>query len=464
MFAARITLFLLGLVSLMGWSSLALAVLGPLDALVMPGQLSKAHAKLESKCGNCHAPFRQYEQADLCLDCHDHADVAEDVATGRGFHGHIEQKQCNTCHREHQGRGMNIVRLNIRTFDHDLTDYPLEGAHADPKIKCEGCHKLGLKYRDAPSDCYTCHKPDDTHKGKRGRDCVNCHVERAWDQTHFDHSSTGFLLKGKHRLPKCSSCHVNERYKDTPTDCYGCHKSDDKKRGHRGKFGKKCETCHTPEDWEISLFNHNRDTKFRLRGKHRELKCTACHKGNLYKEKLATTCFGCHKKDDVHKGQQGERCGKCHNEKSWKDKVFFDHGLTRFPLLGKHAKLRCQDCHKEPTYKDASIECVSCHKKDDVHKRRLGVICEQCHNARDWRRWDFDHNQRTRFRLDGAHEGLDCHACHKTPVKNKLQLATGCVSCHHADDVHRGAFGRFCEQCHTTSSFSEIKKVIGTIR
>jgi hypothetical protein len=163
----------------------------------------------------------------------------------------------------------------------------------------------------------------------------------------------------------------------------------------------------------------------------------------------------------VHKGQEGKKCGKCHNESSWTRKVMFDHGLTRFPLLGKHSRLQCKDCHKEPTFKDARIECVSCHSRDDAHKRRLGSMCEQCHNSRDWRDWDFDHDQRTKFHLDGAHQGLDCHACHKKPAKKRISLATGCVSCHSADDVHRGAFSRFCEQCHTTTSFDEIAKVLG---
>jgi hypothetical protein len=460
----RVIALLVGLCGLVGLPSLASADLGPLNALVMPGKLSDAHAKLEGECGNCHTAFKKSAQSELCLDCHDHQAVAEDIVSGRGFHGHIEEPQCNTCHKEHQGRRVNIAPLNKRTFDHDLTDYPLHGAHADPAVKCEDCHKRGLKYRDAPSNCYACHRSDDAHKGSRGKECVNCHIEDSWQEVHFDHSATGFPLIGKHRLVKCDSCHADERYKDTPKNCYACHKADDRKRGHKGGFGSKCGTCHTPEDWRVSIFDHNRHTTFPLRGKHRTIKCTACHKGILYKENLSKNCFGCHKQDDVHKGQQGKNCGKCHNEGSWTRRLLFDHGLIRFPLLGAHTRLQCKDCHKEPTFKDARIECVSCHLRDDTHKRRLGSLCERCHNSRDWRDWDFDHNQRTKFHLDGAHQGLDCHACHKKPVTKNVSLATGCVSCHSADDVHRGAFGRFCEQCHTTTSFREIEKVLGTMQ
>jgi hypothetical protein len=514
MSTARLTSLVIGLSVFLGASCSAMAQLGPLDKMVMPGQLSKAHAKFENQCSNCHMPFKKSAQADLCLDCHDHAAVAEDVATGRGYHGRLKEKQCSACHVEHKGRGMNIAPLDKKLFNHNLTDYPLEGAHVDPKITCEDCHKPGLKYRDAPSDCYSCHKKDDVHEGKLGKNCVHCHVDRSWKEIRFDHSQTDFPLDGRHLFVKCDACHANERYKNTPKDCYSCHRSDDNKKGHKGRFGKKCETCHipkswtvsifdhkcvdchkgylyqeklqtgcyschkrddeqkghkgrfgtkcetchTPRDWKRVIFDHDRDTKYPLRGKHREVKCASCHKGILYKENLNTTCFSCHEKDDAHKGQEGKRCEQCHDERSWK-KAFFDHGLTRFPLLGKHAKVACEDCHKETTFKDASIECASCHEKDDVHKRRLGPLCEQCHNTRDWREWDFDHNKRTQFPLDGAHERLHCHACHTIPVRKKISLAITCVSCHSADDVHRGAFGRTCERCHVTSSFGDLKAV-----
>ncbi len=85
----RITALLVGLYGLVGLPSFVLADLGPLNALVMPGKLSEAHAKLEGECRNCHAAFKKSAQSELCLDCHNHQAVAEDIASGRGFHGQI---------------------------------------------------------------------------------------------------------------------------------------------------------------------------------------------------------------------------------------------------------------------------------------------------------------------------------------------------------------------------------------
>src|SRR2546427_147419 len=162
-----------------------------------------------------------------------------------------------------------------------------------------------------------------------------------------------------------------------------------------------------------------------LRGKHadaKKVRCEDCHTGvDLYKDKTKTTCIGCHQKDDKHRGVEGNLCEQCHLETDWKTtKDRFDHGLTRFPLLGKHAdakKIKCEDCHKSQAYASAPRDCWSCHEKDDKksHKRRLGKLCEPCHNAVDWKRWDFDHDTKTRFKLDGAHKKLNCYDCHSKP-------------------------------------------------
>ena len=234
------------------------------------------------------------------------------------------------------------------------------------------------------------------------------------------------------------------------------NRKDDDKKGHQGRFGDKCENCHVERSWTTTTFDHGLVTHYALRAKHAQITCVSCHKGFVYQEKLATSCVSCHRKDDKHKGQLGPQCESCHNEASWKQ-TRLDHGLTRFPLLGKHAKVACKDCHTTAQFKDAKTDCYSCHRKDDKHKQRLGIQCEQCHNPRSWKQWDFDHNRRTAFVLDGKHQGLDCLACHKFPVQGKLRLASTCADCHAEQDIHNGGFGRLCERCHVTSTFRTIK-------
>ena len=162
----------------------------------------------------------------------------------------------------------------------------------------------------------------------------------------------------------------------------------------------------------------------------------------------------------AQRARKAEKCASCHNERDWKASKI-DHGLTRFPLLGKHVGVECKKCHLTPAFKDAGIACVSCHEKDDKHKYTLGPRCETCHNALSWETWRFDHNKQTSFKLDGGHDRLACAACHSRPMPRKVTQSGACASCHEVDDVHNGGFGKLCEQCHVTSSFKKIRAGVG---
>jgi len=574
------------LLLLAGWMSCQTASADSLESVLMPGKVIQAHAKTEGQCNKCHVRFNRAGQDALCGDCH--KDVARDVAQKQGYHGRAnESKPCRACHTEHKGREARVVTLDEKTFDHRQTDYLLKGKHAE--TECKQCHRPGSKFSSAQTTCIGCHKKNDEHKGKLGTKCADCHTETDWKEARFDHDKTRFKLDDKHAKAACKDCHRDNAFKNTPLACVSCHRKDDT---HKGRYGEKCQTCHNAKLWSDILFDHDVDTKYALRGKHRQARCNTCHTGNLYRDKLQTaciachkkddkhnktlgndcvkchverdwkearfdhgksrfplrgkhedieckachksavfkeapmTCLGCHKKDDKHKGALGEKCGDCHGERNWKE-YRFDHGKTRFALLGKHREVKCEDCHKDQKYKDvpaaclachrkddvhkgqqgekcetchdavtwkrssfnhgrsrfplagrhatveckkchltalykdAKLECVACHDKEDVHKRRLGVQCENCHNARSWRVWDYNHDSKTRFRLDGGHRGLDCYACHSQPVGGRAILPMACVSCHKKDDVHEGSYGPKCDKCHETGSFKQIKSRLG---
>ena len=585
---------------------LALAGLAPaaaqnVESVLRPGELIQGHAKWEDDCSKCHVRFDRAAQDRQCMDCH--KDVGQDMRERTGYHGRLKPQACRSCHTDHKGRSARIVELDKQQFDHAQTDYSLRGKHA--KVECEKCHEPKKKYGQAPADCNACHRKDDLHKGSLGTKCVDCHTENDWKEARIDHDKTRFALKGKHVDAKCVDCHKKGTdYKDAPRTCIGCHKKDDSSaKGHKGQYGEKCESCHDAKAWKPSTFNHDSDTKYALRGKHRTTKCADCHTGPLYKDKAGTACvdchrkdddglkghkgslgrdcaachsesgwkekgkfdhdktqfpllgkhhdikcadchkstnykdaakdcyschkkddkheatlgtqcqdchverdwkststrfdhertrfklrnahaaktlqckachidlkhyrdapmdcYACHKNDDKHEAQQGMKCGACHNDRDWKTTVF-DHGLTRFPLLGKHFQVECKACHKSPRFKDAQIACVACHLKDDAHKKTLGPACEPCHNARSWKAWDFDHDKRTKYALDGKHRGVACKACHSQPMEGKVSASMRCVSCHAKNDIHDGTYGRQCEQCHVTSSFKTIRSRMGT--
>ncbi len=397
------------------------------------------------KCDECHIDNKFKDTPKQCSSCH----KKDDDKAHKGKLG----TKCESCHVD---RGWKEI-----VFDHDkLTKYPLLGKHNE--VKCAECH-VNNKFKDTPKQCSSCHKKEDekAHKGKFGNKCESCHSEKDWKEIKFDHDKTKFPLLGKHRAPlKCTSCHKGDLYKDKlERACVSCHKKDDDK-AHKGNFGKKCESCHTERDWKEIVFDHGKQTKYPLLGKHRQAKCSSCHKGDLFKDKLPTTCFSCHEKEDKHNGQEGKKCESCHNEQSW-HKTTFDHGrMSVFPLLGRHILVECRKCHAAPTFKDAETDCWSCHEKDDakVHKRRFGTECQDCHNVRDWMAWDFDHNK-TDFKLNGAHKKVanKCYTCHSKPMGKKVTLGSSCGSCHDREDVHNGSYGDRCDRCHVGNDWKQVR-------
>lgn len=507
----------------LAWPMVAEAQFGALERLVMPGPVAAAHAQYETTCAACHVRFERQSQRVLCLDCHE--EVAEDLATGTGFHSlspDVGSRECARCHTEHKGRDADILGFDASAFDHGLTDFALRGRHVE--LACTDCHAREATYHAAETECRACHADDDRHRGNLGGACADCHSETAWTDVRFDHTVvTGYALTGAHAPLACTSCHVEERYEATPAACVDCHRDDDT---HMGRNGPECRDCHTTENWthpsfdhfvrtsfalagghagltceschasgafaaaaptECSgchadddahrgvngpacndchrvttwldvTFDHARDADFALVGAHGQVSCDGCHVEPVAVALPATDCFGCHATDDPHAGQLGVSCAGCHGEVAWTRDVRFDHDLTAFPLLGRHAAAGCDSCHATPAFHDAPGECVDCHAEQDAHGRRLGTDCGWCHTPNDWLVWHFDHDLETRFALDGAHRDLDCRACHAEPaLDGAIALPGTCASCHRSDDVHRGQFGTDCARCHVTDSFRQLK-------
>jgi len=432
--------------------------------------LLQKHAKV--KCVDCHADNQHLANTSReCVSCHRKDDK----------HKGTLSPKCEHCHNE---GGWKEAR-----FDHAKTKFPLLLGHA--KVKCTECHADVQHFARTPLKCVECHRKKDVHKASLGDKCETCHNEKDWKEAaRFDHDrDSKFALREAHRKAKCEGCHKEVRNfrekpdarssreppdarnsrepldarnsREPPRDkpelrlfgdkppstCFACHERDDKEKGHKGRYGEKCQTCHAEKTFKAVSFEHERDARYALRGKHKLVKCDSCHKGELYRDKLEQRCIACHEPDDKHKGQLGKDCARCHAETKWQESSF-DHSKSEFPLRDKHAKVECKKCHDGPLFKDAKVACVSCHAKSDIHKERLGPRCETCHNARGWKDWTFDHNLRSRFKLVETHAKTKCLACHRKPVKDKVELALDCKSCHEHDDIHFDTKGPLCERCH----------------
>jgi len=494
-----------------------------IESLVMPGPVTEAHAEYETECSSCHELFSRGQQRALCIACHEDvgADIEQTVGFHGRFR-EARNGRCADCHTDHEGRGFSIVALDEDTFDHDLTDLPLLGGHREvacdgcheagtkhreapsdcvschreddvhdgftgtecgdchsgnewqeiefdhemtdypllgrhQEVACTDCHE-DKTFRTTPTTCFGCHAEDDTHNGRSGEQCENCHKPTSWDDSSFDHSrDTEFVLDGGHEPLSCGDCHSEDPFADTlEMSCVSCHLEDD---DHEKHFGDQCDTCHGAELWTTPFFEHDVDTEYQLVGAHESIECIDCHIEPVFDVELQSACNDCHAEDDPHEGEQGIVCKDCHNESSWEDEVFFDHDLTRFPLLGLHAEEECEACHETHVFRDAPETCIDCHLEDDTHEGRFNEDCASCHNPVDWNEWLFDHDTQTTFALSGAHLEVLCDDCHRQPLTAMSKLNGRCGDCHRSDDVHDGEFGYDCGRCHSADSFSDVEAI-----
>jgi hypothetical protein len=415
--------------------------------------LDGVHAK--TKCEGCHKKDERKAPQRACEVCHDdvHKHRFEKVSAG----------DCGVCH----------TAVNWTTdlkFDHaGRTKFPLTGQHAN--ADCRACHrgknvadwenvsslieKVGKTEKVA---CMGCHQHENVHKKQYTNDrCLECHKmagvldtkPRAVNEFHGPNSR--FPLTEGHKGVECAKCHPGNVFTNTPLQCGPkCHPDD----LHKGTLGKDCLNCHMGGKWEARLFDHDTKTKWPLVGNHKDVLCEGCHPRRDFaaNKGQGAHCINCHSKDDVHQGALGNRCERCHNPDG---KLFFNHNKSEFsdwPLEGKHARVRCADCHTNVRFKPTPRECGPCHPEPDVHRGQLGTLCAVCHVAQDWAIIKTGHDVPVP-RFGGAHDGIACVKCHP---QGKLLGGTAnlCITCHRGDDIHHNALGPNCGECHTQRTWA----------
>lgn len=250
--------------------------------------LEGKHASLA--CGDCHAGARQAADFKIassaspisCVSCHQKDDAHQgrfgsDCATCHtpnawkpanfdhnatrfpltGAHLGIACSNCHqsltfkgtptecvACHRKdepHQGRfGTNCALCHSTaawkpaTFDHNLTNFPLTGAHA--RIACENCHGGG-NFTALPTSCVACHGEPAWHAGAFGQNCAACHSTNAWRPAKFNlaHPEPRVEEHGSgiyHGNTSCRTCHPSTVRTYT---CLACHSNN--KGGEGGEGG-----------------------------------------------------------------------------------------------------------------------------------------------------------------------------------------------------------------------------------
>lgn len=395
----------------------------------------------EVPCGKCHptatdeemtpgafpkpraASFLQMKpiEHDSCESCH------EDPHKGS------LGPNCSGCHSEVGWKIIDASRGQDTSF-HDKTKFPLRGAHAG--VACKSCHGpfpgQPARFKHLPfAACSDCH--EDAHLGQlRPRPpakvvaCDGCHTVNAFAPARYEleqHQTTRFPLDGAHAAVACRGCHpvdpglaaripaaVHQKLRahrrpeefsfaimhprKAPQACKGCHED-----VHHGQFegaggaaDDGCARCHKTTSFTDLRFNHDKDSRFPLAGKHAEVACGACHRRTrvgagppfIRYKPVDVTCGSCH--TDYHQGQfllttdiardqpapAARDCGYCHEPTRFKDTVFLhdDPKFSSYPLEGKHAGVKCGRCHRPVRIAGAAVT---------VRYRPMPRLCEDCH-------------------------------------------------------------------------------------
>lgn len=294
--------------------------------------LSPSRGKL---CISCHAPVHEAKFGDDCADCH--AAI----------------------------RWLGLPdELGRRV--HDKTSYPLDGKHET--TDCDACHSpkrpRAERYRKLVfARCGDCHK--DVHRGqfvdREAGECATCHTTGGFTPTTFGaelHATSRFALDGGHEAAPCGACHAGGKprldWQVARQTCAECHANPHGSQFEREMRAGGCGSCHGVVAWDLPNIAHE---TWPLTGAHQKARCEQCHTpseadrragaGISYRD-APRECEGCH--EDVHLGQfrlsePRKGCLDCHQTQSFKLPGYDHLESTGYALTGKHAGVRCGNCH-----------------------------------------------------------------------------------------------------------------------
>ena len=154
--------------------------------LVASGELSSAHAVLETRCAECHAPFEGVGDA-TCSSCHERFSDALGAYTFNAHYvyasrdrtrafGRENELPCAACHVEHRGRGGDLLAAvsdlqcaschGIGGFrdDHPEFAFAAEDGREDAPLAFGHIRHVSLVLDDRDSEnvevaCLACHEP-----------------------------------------------------------------------------------------------------------------------------------------------------------------------------------------------------------------------------------------------------------------------------------------------------------------
>ena len=385
-------------------------------------------------------------------------------------HGSELKIDCAQCHNP---SGWTID-YDTYSFDHDVTDFPLEGNHE--QIDCKACHK-SLVFEEVNNDCISCHT--DVHNQSVGNDCMRCHDSDSWLVFAIPeiHEQNGFPLIGAHYNLSCVECHddaTSLEFLPIGNECLECHNDDylaTQNPNHAlSGFSTDCILCHDPLGfgWDAQNIVHD---FFPLTQGHDIQDCSRCHNVNDFSD-INADCFSCHEEDYNQTANPNHLaanfstdCVMCHSTNPGWMPALIDHDF--FPLTLGHDIQDCASCHNVGDFSDISTDCFACHESDYDQTTNPNHVaanfptdCAECHTTNPgWIPAEFDHDGSYFPIYSGVHrnEWNDCIDCHINPSDYSVFT---CLTCHErndTDDDHEDVAdyiyeSNACLQCHPDGS------------
>ena len=171
-------------------------------------------------CSSCHAGGVYRGTPTSCGSCH----ASDD--RHNGAYG----SNCGSCHSTSAWRPAS--------FDHNLSDFPLTGAHTN--LACSQCH--GSSLGSLPTACSSCHGEPAYHAGMfGGQACDSCHNTSAWRPAPYNGPHSFPMNHG--RADTCSDCHQPTL---TTWSCFLCHRQSEMDDHHKevANYDRNCLRCH----------------------------------------------------------------------------------------------------------------------------------------------------------------------------------------------------------------------------
>lgn len=391
----------------------------------------------EKGCSACHKPhtsenkklLTMWPVENLCHSCHDKEQTREDLA---GTHAPVQMGECLACHGAHSGEEAPLLlvqRKDLCLGCHEVADLaPLPEVHSPVKEgKCFGCHnahgsEIPKLLVSSPTQL-----------------CMNCHDSRKAEPSMQTFARIDLSKKVVHRPlveKDCQECHVTghsskvkKLLNKKPVDlCNGCHdRKDDQEHVHGAVKLGDCAVCHRP---------HSADQK-NLAPWGREAKlCFECHEDDLsgravlHKPVAEGRCSKCHAPHGApYPGNQKygpgvQACVRCHENIKVNPKVKHTpllrygctgchdpHGAGNPAMLPKPVNEMCIKCHPtvtdgmhaatmmkgghvvtgafDPRRPDRAFSCASCHDPHGAENPSLfyagadsAEMCDDCHGDR----------------------------------------------------------------------------------